>query len=81
VRQAGSFRQAGRGRRASALALTLMLAGLLAACGSNEGEQQPAPANADEARALEDAAEMLEAQRHAPEPVASDTPSARPSAG
>ena len=71
MREAGSFRQAGRGRQASARALTLLLAGLLAACGSDEGEQQPAPASADEARALEDAAEMLEEQRHAPEPAAS----------
>jgi hypothetical protein len=77
VRQAGSFRQAGRGLQASARALTLLLAGLLAACGSNEGEQQPAPASADEARALEDAADMLEEQRHAPEPTPSgSSPSA-----
>jgi hypothetical protein len=77
VRQAGSFRQAGRGRQASARALTLLVTGLLAACGSNEGEQQPAPASADEARALEEAAEMLEEQRNTPEPTAgSSSPSA-----
>jgi hypothetical protein len=71
VRQAGSFRQAGRGRQASARALTLLVTGLLAACGSNEGEQQPAPASADEARALEEAAEMLEEQLNTPEPTPS----------
>jgi hypothetical protein len=58
--------------------MVLMLAGLLAACGSGESEP-PAAASADEARALDDAAEMLDQQRHAPEPSAGDAASPQPS--
>lgn len=80
MKSAGSFRQAGRGRNASARALILLLAGLLTACGSQETEAPPNAAGADEKQALEDAAEMLEQQRRAPEPTPSGSPSPAPAA-
>lgn len=77
--QAGPFRPGGRGRR---LARHVLLAGpgLLAACGTSEAEQAPAGVTTDEARAVEEAATMLDQQRHAdrPDSVASPSPTAVP---
>lgn len=77
--QAGSFRPGGRGRR---LARYVLLAGpgLLAACGPSEAEQAPAGVTSHEARAVAEAATMLDKQRHAdrPDSVASPSPTAVP---
>ena len=40
---------------------------LLAACGQSEAETAPADVSAGEARALDEAAAMLDEQRHEPE--------------
>jgi len=78
VTRAGWFPQAGRGLNLPARLAAPVLAGLLAACGSGEAEQ-PAGVSAGEARALDDAATMLEEQRHAPAAEGSASPSPSPS--
>jgi hypothetical protein len=79
VIQVGSFRPSGRGRGLARYVL-LAFPGLLAACGPSEAEQAPAGVTTDEARAVAEAATMLDKQRHAdrPDSVASPSPTAVP---
>jgi hypothetical protein len=60
-------------------AVALMLAGLAAACGPKDTDPAPGGVTVAEARALDDAAEMLEQRRLPPEATADEkTPDASP---
>ncbi|MFO6446495.1 hypothetical protein ACLBKU_05055 [Erythrobacter sp. NE805] len=61
------------------LAAALALACALAACGS-ERASAPGEVSPGEARALEDAASMLDERKLPPEAIPTDAPSAAPSA-
>ena len=69
----------GRSRQGSARLAALAALLLLAACGPGETDPGPGGVTAGEARALDEAAEMLEEQRlkseDLPEPVESPSPS------
>lgn len=67
---------AGRARALSALWLAL----LLAACGAGDNDPGPGGVTVGEARALDEAAEMLDAQRLPEGTLPSETPAAEPSA-
>ena len=63
---------AGRARALSALSLAL----LLAACGAGDNDPGPGGVTVGEARALDEAAEMLDAQRLPDGALPSETPAA-----
>ena len=60
------------------LALSLALALVLGGCGQNDTDPGPGGVTVGEARALDEAAEMLEEQRRAPTAPASPAASATP---
>ena len=55
--------------RTARLILTTALAGLLAACGSSDNDPGPGGVTVGEARALDEAAEMIESRRPPAEPT------------
>jgi hypothetical protein len=67
---------AGRARALSAVALAL----LLAACGAGDNDPGPGGVTVGEARALDEAAEMLDAQQLPEGALPSETPAAEPDA-
>ena len=75
----GPRRSCGRGaRRPARTAAWPFFLFLLAACGQSEAETAPADVSAGEARALDEAAAMLEEQRHEPEGAKASDESASP---
>jgi hypothetical protein len=63
--------------RAAALAAALLAAG----CGPNDTDPGPGGVTVGEARALDEAAEMLDEQRLPPEALPTPAPAATPQAG
>ncbi len=60
-------------------ALAIAFALLLAACGANDNDPGPGGVTVGEARALDEAAEMLDAQRLPADALPADEPVASPS--